>query len=65
MKKGREKGSKAKNRVRDIQKMRDGVQAYESALDKGETSEEYKKRTGISKSKISGWRKSIKKKENK
>ena len=65
MKKGREKGSKAKNRIKDIKSVRDGVQAYENALDKGETSEEYKKRTGISKSKISGQRKSIKKKENK
>ena len=45
--------------------MRNGVQAYENALDKGETSEEYKNRTGISKSKIFGWRKSIKNKENK
>ena len=64
MRKGREKGSKAKNRVRDIQTMKNGVRAYEDALDEGETSKEYQNRTGSSKSKIFGWRQSIKNKEN-
>ena len=59
------KCSKAKKRIRDIEIMRAGVKAYEDALDNGETAKEYKERTGISKSKIFGWRQSIKNKENK
>ena len=63
MKNGREKGSKSKNRVRDIQVMKNGVRDYQDALDEGETSKEYQNRTGISKSKIFGWGQSIKNKE--
>ena len=63
MKKGRQKGTTAKKRVRDIQTIRNEVRAYEDALDRGETSEEYKIRTAIRKSKIFGWRQCIKKAE--
>ena len=65
MKKARKKGSRAKTRVRDIESMKAGVQAYQDALESGETAQEYEMRTGISKQKISGWRQSIKNKESK
>jgi len=60
----RKKGSSAKTRVRDINVMKAGMEAYEKALQSGETAEEYGTRKGITKQKISGWRKSIKNKEN-
>ena len=44
--------------------MKEGVKAYEDALQNGETVEEYEAKTGISKQKISGWRQSIKNKEH-
>ena len=41
--KGRNKGQKAKKRVRDVEVMMQGIAEYERALDNGETSYEYKK----------------------
>ena len=63
-KSARKKGSSAKTRVRNIEIMKEGVKAYEDALQNGETVEEYEAKTGISKQKISGWRQSIKNKEH-
>ena len=53
LKKGREKGQKAKTRVRDVEVMRKGIEDYEKALLSGETAAEYKERTGRDKSLIS------------
>ena len=61
LKMGRKQGQQASSRVRDIDVMRDGVHKYEKVLAEGETSEEYKERTGISRSKIFHWRSKIKK----
>ena len=61
--KGRQKGQKAKSRIRDIQKMKQGIKEYEEALESGVTADEYKKNTGVNKSKISSWRKAVAKKE--
>ena len=61
--KGRQKGQKAKSRIRDIQKMKQGIKEYEEALESGVTADEYKKNTGVNKSKIFHWRKAVAKKE--
>ena len=58
-----QKGQKAKSRIRDIQKMKQGIKQYEEALESGVTADEYKKNTGVSKSKIFHWRKAVAKKE--
>ena len=50
--KGRQKGQKAKSQIRDIQKMKQGIKEYEEALESGVTADEYKKSTGVNKSKI-------------
>lgn len=41
LRKGREKGQKADTRLRDIEKMKKEVKAYEKALADGETAQEY------------------------
>ena len=61
--KGRQKGQKAKSRIRDIQKKQQGIQEYDEALESGVTAAEYEKNTGVNKSKISSWRKAVAKKE--
>ena len=64
-KRGREKGQKAPSRVRDIEVMRKGIEDYRIALESGETSKEYKNRTGRDKSLISKWRSKVKKADSK
>ena len=61
--KGRKKGQKAKSRIRDIQKMKQGIKEYDEALESGVTAAEYEKNTGVNKSKISSWRKAVAKKD--
>ena len=57
------KGQKAKSRIQDIQKMKQGIKEYDEALESGVTAAEYEKNTGVNKSKISSWCKAVAKKE--
>ena len=43
--------------------MNECIQQYEGALESGVTADEYKKNTGVNKSKIFAWRKAVAKKE--
>ena len=43
--------------------MKQGIEEYEEALERGVTAAEYERNTGVNKSKISSWRKAVAKKE--
>ena len=64
LKEGRDKGSRAKNRIRSKTAMKEGIRDYDKALENGESAAEYKERTGVSKQKIKFWRDSVKKQKN-
>ena len=44
--------------------MKQGIKPYEEALESGVTADEYKKNTGVNKSKVFYWRKAVANKSN-
>ena len=60
LKEGRNQGQKANKRVRNIDKMKEGIRAYEDALQNGESAAKYRERTGVLKQKVKHWRDRVK-----